>query len=134
MRITISGDAIKAIEGLNKKVSEIKKPIQEATLYQERETKLNFLKESTPDGDPWTPLAPSTLLRKRTSAKLRETSTLINSVASAASGSSGKVFASTQYGAFHQTGTSKMPAREFLGISDKNAERIEQLFTDHFGL
>lgn len=109
-------------------------PTKEATLYMERQTKLNFAKQSDPDGAPWAVLSPSTLARKKTNAILRETSTLVNSVNSESSAKEGRVFATTGYGLYHQTGTTKMPQRKFLGFGAEDVDRIPKFYTEYLDL
>lgn len=85
------------------------------------------------EGPGWAPLAPSTLAGRRgggAGAKiLQDTGVLVNSV----SGDSGPDFAeagsAVPYGAFHVTGTRRMPARDWLAVdldalSDEVAELI----------
>ncbi|MGD1952059.1 MAG: phage virion morphogenesis protein [Leptolyngbyaceae cyanobacterium] len=133
VKITISGNAKDSLTALVKKAASIEKPIREATLFMERETKLNFARETDPDGKPWSALSANTLRTKRTNAILRETSTLANSVAGESNGNIGRVRVGTDYGIFHQTGTSRMPQRKIIGISEsRHIPKIEKIFEDHF--
>lgn len=120
------------VADLARKARTLHKPMREATVFMERQTKKRFLTETNPDGAAWAPLKPSTLAQKKTSAILRETSTLANSIASESSGSVGRIYATTEYGLYHQTGTSNMPAREFLGIGADDEAMIEKIFVAHF--
>jgi phage virion morphogenesis protein len=88
---------------------------------------MNFAKQSDPDGNRWATLSANTLKVKKSGAILRETSALVNSISSTVSAKSAIVTASQQYGIFHQTGTRKMPQRQFLGISDRDKERISAI-------
>lgn len=133
VKITISGNAKDELLALIKKAASIDQPVREATLFLERETKLNFARESDPDGNPWSPLSSSTLRYKRTNVILRETSALAGSVAGESSGNIGWVQVSTSYGIFHQTGTSRMPQRKIIGISEsRHIPKIEKIFERHF--
>ena len=100
----------------------------------ERETRLNFARESDPDGKPWTPLRPSTLRRKRTRAILRETGSLAASVMmQGPSGRRVRIVVGVAYGIYHQTGTVRMAQRKILGISeDRHVPKIRQIFERHF--
>ncbi|MEO1399673.1 MAG: phage virion morphogenesis protein [Cyanobacteria bacterium J06635_1] len=132
-RISISGNASDEIRALFAKVADIDKPLREATVFMERETKLNFARESDPDGNPWSALSPSTVRQKRTRAILRETSTLANSVAAEVGGTVGRVRVSTAYGLYHQTGTSRMSQRKIIGISEgQHVPKIKKIFESHF--
>ncbi|MEM9267252.1 MAG: phage virion morphogenesis protein [Cyanobacteria bacterium P01_F01_bin.13] len=133
MKITIRGNAKNSVLALVKKAANLGQPVREATLYMERETKLNFARETDPDGKPWTGLAAATLRHKRTNAILRETGTLANSVAAQVSGTVGRVEVGAEHGIWHQTGTRRMPQRRIIGISEaRHIPRIEQIFEEHF--
>lgn len=116
----------------NKKLANLEKPLRNSGLYMERETKLNFARQQSPDGKPWAALSPSTLRQKKTGAILRETGALAGSVAfMGASATEARVGAGTEYGVYHQFGTSKMPARPFIGIADRHRDKIEQIFQSY---
>ena len=133
VKISITGNAKNELLALVKKAASIDKPIREATLFMERETKLNFARETDPDGNPWSALSPSTLRYKRTNAILRETGMLANSVAGESSGNIGRVRVGAEHGIWHQTGTRKMPQRKIIGISEsRHIPKIEKIFEDHF--
>lgn len=123
------------IRALADRFKQLDRPVKEATLFLERETKLNFVRQSDPDGAAWAPLRPSTLRRKRTGAILRETGALANSVTSQAGGLSGTVSVGIEYGLYHQTGTSKMAQRKIIGISEsRHVPKIKQIFEEHLSL
>lgn len=132
MKITITGNAQMKVADLARKARSLHKPMREATVFMERQTKKRFLTETDPDGAAWADLRPSTIAQKKTSTILREESILVNSVASESGGSVGRVYATAEHGLYHQTGTSKMPAREFLGIGADDEAMIEKIFVAHF--
>jgi phage virion morphogenesis protein len=140
LKVSISGDAEFKMDELQQKTKKLPRAIAKAALYMERQTKLNFAKETDPDGQAWAELSPSTLARKKTSSKLRETSSLVNSIAGGSSGLIGFVNASVEYGIYHQTGTNdekrgiSMPARKFLGIGADDVTKIEEIIRQHLGL
>jgi len=121
--------------GLSKLAAQIKDmqgALDEAGLYMERETKLNFARQQSPDGAAWAGLAESTLRYKRTSAILRETGSLAASIQKQpASSTEVRITAGTEYGIFHQEGTSKMPARPFIGLNDRHEGEIMRIFERH---
>lgn len=129
----IKADAlIEKLKAAQKKLDNLQKPLREAGLYMERETKLNFARQSSPEGAAWAALKPSTLRRKRSGAILRETSALMGSVAfQGASNTEARVGAGTEYGIYHQKGTSKMAARPFIGIAGRHQPKIEQIFEQY---
>ena len=124
-------DAVSDLRQLARALKD-KSYLKEAGLYMERETKINFARQSAPDGTPWAPLAPSTLARKRSGAILRETSALVNSIAARGPfQNTVRVGATMEYGVYHQFGTKRMPARPFLGIEPKHHEPIRKIVEAH---
>lgn len=123
------GDTLSKLSQAQQKLANLSQPMQEAAQYMEKETKLNFAKQSTPEGAGWAGLAASTLARK--SGKiLHETGALVGSISvmsvsstQATVGSSG-----VAYGIYHQMGTSKMPSRQFIGIAARHEAFIKQIF------
>lgn len=127
---------IRELDRAKAKLRDFSEPLTEIGLYMERETKLNFAKQSAPDGSAWAPLKPSTLRTKRTRSILRETSTLINGIgASRASRTEVKVQSrGARYGIFQQTGTGKMAARPFLGVADRHLPKIRQILEEYIDI
>lgn len=120
---------------LQEKLGDLSVPLQKSALYMERETRLNFARESDPDGNRWAPLRASTLRYKRTGAILRETGALVGSVrVISVSSKSARIGASKDYGKFHMTGTSKMVARPFIGIGDRHRGKINQVFQQYLDI
>jgi phage gpG-like protein len=69
---------------------------------------LGFRKSQAPDGDAWAPL------KAREGQPLQDTGRLKSSFRAKASGTVVKVGTSVAYAPYHQTGTSRMPARPML--------------------
>lgn len=123
VNVKVSGNAIQVLNVMSDKLENLRPMLGRMAAYQERSTKLNFAQQSDPDGAPWAALSASTLLRKRGGAILRsDRPALIHSINSEVSGDSAFAFATQGYGIFHQTGTSKMPQRKFLGFGDRDRE------------
>ena len=80
--------------------------------------------KTAPDGTPWARLAPKTLQRKGGDI-LIDTGQLHQSIAYDVAGDTLFVGTSKAYGAYHQFGTSKMPARPFLGLSAQDETLIQ---------
>jgi phage virion morphogenesis protein len=135
LKISVTGTGKVELEKLAGKTKTLPKAIAKATVFLERQTKVRFASQTDPDGKSWAGLAPSTLARKKTSAILRETSTLVNSISSSSAGLIGQVSASTEYGIYHQSGTSKMPQRKFIGINEgEDVPKINEIIRQHLGL
>lgn len=138
MAVTVNVEAraaLKAVRDRARKMEDLNKPLRKAGLYMERETKMNFARESGPDGAGWAPLAASTLAQKRGGGILKETGALSASIAMIGpSGDQVKVASQgVPYGIYHQTGTSKMPQRKFIGIGDRHIPKITKFFEQHIG-
>jgi phage virion morphogenesis protein len=131
VRIEIKADQVlNGLRSLSRRLDNLQVPMKRAATYMVRETQLNFAKQSTPDGAGWAALAPSTLLHKKSGAILRESGALAASISIVEVSSSRAIVGSSgvDYGIFHQMGTSKMPAREFIGISDRHTSKIKEIF------
>lgn len=85
-----------------------------------------FVAGVAPDGEPWAPLAPRTLRRKKGPGILRESLALQDSIHYQVEGDTLHVGTDVVYGAIHQLGgtikhkgggKTKMPARPYLGLS-----------------
>lgn len=105
--------------------------LRECATYMESSTRQNFLEEKDPNGNPWKPLAASTLQYKRSGKILTETGRLVNSIGSEVVGNKARIYTNVEYAQYLQYGTKKMPARQFLGIGEKDQEAIEQIFARH---
>jgi phage virion morphogenesis protein len=105
--------------------------LRDAAIYQEASTKKNFIRESDPDGRKWQDLKPATWLRKRSGSILREKSILVNSITHYPVGADTWVVGTNiEYGLYHQLGvlSKNLPARPFLGFSQTDIQRINQIF------
>lgn len=101
-------------------------PMGEVAAIGERLHRQFFAEQAGPDGG-WAPLSASTLRTKRSGVILRETSALVGGISSSASAKSARIFsAGPFYNVFHQAGTSKMPARKFIGIRPGQEEQYLQ--------
>lgn len=101
-----------------------------------------FLAQSTPGGVAWDKLADVTIQRKGHDVILVETSALLVSLVDIngpgninMTMSHGLIFGTdVDYAMFHETGTSKMPARPVVGMSDETlddlCERVAQTTID----
>lgn len=88
----------------------------------QRQTTTRIRSEKTaPSGDPWASYAASTLARKKKGDGLLVVSgRLMGSISASVAGDTAIIGTNVFYGAFHQEGTPKMPARPFLGLSAAN--------------
>ena len=87
-----------------------------------------------PDGAAWSPLRPSTLKRKGGRGKLLvESGGLRRSISKRQAGPlEARITARKDPpGGFHQSGTSRMVRRSFMGISSQDEQQVRQLALDH---
>jgi phage gpG-like protein len=92
--------------------------------YLKKETDTQFQKEIDPNGKPWEPLKPSTIARKRTPYKLRETFFMYNSIYFKSSGTTFEFGIKDPKYQFHHFGTSKMPARVIVGVPQDRRKKL----------
>lgn len=96
------------------------------------DTKEGFFKEQDPDGIPWKPL------KRRKGKILQDTGALRTSVTSRGGKGNierkGPTFlewgTNIEYAKYHQGGTSRIPARPFLGIGEELGEKLEMIAAD----
>ena len=97
-----------------------------------------FASQSTPDGSPWAPLAPSTVAKKGHSRILFESGALEASLVNVggpgninATACRGLLFGTdVEYAIFHQQGTARMPARPAVGMSEETVDKLAETIAD----
>ena len=146
------------VEGLSKVQQKLKvtadklhslKPFWETVgMYVQRQTiRERFNKEQTPDGQKWKPLAPATIRKRKKRHKrgnmkiLQDTGELRKSVAYEAGNNYVKVGSVLKYARIHQfggtihfrkkKGSVTIPARPFLGVTDKEKQHITSMFRQY---
>lgn len=96
-----------------------------------QEAEAAFDNEVSPDGKPWAKLNPSYKKRRYdrgyTGNILQVTGDLVKSLNIDYGDSVAMVGAGEPYGQYHQMGTSKMPARPFLGLGDDGVAEIKAI-------
>lgn len=126
--VTVNRRDLERLELDTRRIKDIREPLRESVAYQERSTRENFLRETSPDNNPWQRLKVETLVRKRTNAILRETMSLINGIRSRTFDDYAIIESPVRYSIFHQKGTRKTAKREFLGFSDRDVRQIRNIF------
>lgn len=91
--------------------------------YITKETKAQIKAEKSPDGIPWLPLAPSTIRRKKTQLKLRETYKMVSSMFYKAGKTSFEFSIADEKYIHHHYGTRKMPARIIIGVDTEDRRK-----------
>lgn len=118
----------KGVDDFNPLFNILKQAIRQEMLLQV------FREERAPDGTPWPKL------KHRRGKILQDTGKLRGSITGVGRGAgqgfdrrtrlSMEVGTNIDYGKFHQYGTSSIPKREFLGVSDHLADRMAELAGD----
>lgn len=95
-----------------------------------------FEQETSPEGKKWAALNERykqwRYEKKYTGPILQRTGMLAMSLSPRFNESQAMVVAHSPYAKYHQLGTSKMPARPFLGLSDIGKEEINDIFKRYF--
>lgn len=90
-----------------------------------------------PDGALWAPWAPSTVLAKQRRNQggtlLMNSGRLFDSISHQVVAGQVEVYSNAPYARYLQLGTSRMPARPFLGISKDDESAIAGLVRRHLG-
>lgn len=123
------GNTLETFEAARRSLARLQPAFNQVGAYMERETKMNFARQSTPAGAPWPDLAPATWARKRTQAILDESGDLKKSIAAEPASADGVRIngGGVEYGIYHHTGTSRMPQREYIGIGPQHEEQIRAI-------
>lgn len=97
----------------------------------EGSTRQRFADEETPDGSSWAALLPGSQKSKERNknAILKEFGDLMRSITYHASAAAVVIGTDRHYGQYHQSGTAKMPARPFLGLSAEDRGGIDDILT-----
>lgn len=112
-------------------VSNMEPPFRQFGFEIKSLTKNQFEQEVAPDGTAWQPLAPSTLARKKTPYKLRETLTMFRSMYFRVSKKDFKFGLKDEKYIYHHYGTNKMPARVVIGMNSERYKLLNQLVVLH---
>lgn len=101
-----------------------------------RETLLNFARQVSYTDAPWADITAATKKRKGSSKILEDEGILKGGIALTSANKDEAIVQSTagsEYGIFHQKGTSKMPARPYIGIGDRIRSKVEILVNNWWG-
>ena len=91
-----------------------------------------FDSQTSPDGEPWTPLKPRTLARKKRNRDkiLTEEGRLRGTLAYQVGDGWVEVGSPLVYGTTHQFGRGAIPARPYLGLSSEDAADVREEILD----
>jgi len=112
------------------------KALQIAGQTEVQNTKQRIASEKiAPDGTSWKPWSMSTLRQRQKEGNvslglLNRTGALISSIAYKLTKNTLTIFSSASYAKYLQLGTSKMPARPFIGWSTDGVNKVRQLLKE----
>lgn len=133
--IEVEANALRATDDLIARLRNPEKALGEVGAYLESKAKQRFLKEQDPQGNPWKPLAASTIADKQRRGAplsiLRDRGFLVSSIAFHVGGAEVRVGTSQEYAIWLQKGTRRMPARPFMGFESGDADAIAGIFRRH---
>jgi phage virion morphogenesis protein len=142
-------EAVDLIEGLENRLTDLTPAMKGVGEYMLLKTRERFDDEVDPSGQKWKTLADSTVeskrRRKTKSGKrarvraaptdiLKESRLLRDTIAYDADSTSVRVGTPQEYGKFHQSGTTRMPQREFLGVDAEDLTEIDEIVVDYLRL
>lgn len=127
----------KAIQNKFKKLSELGKTdglTRKIAGVLQQEAENAFDNERTPEGSKWETLNPQYKKHRYaqgyTATMLQVSGNLISSLNVDYGDNFAVVGVSEHYGQYHQQGTSKMPARPFLGLGNDGIEEIQHILNN----
>jgi phage virion morphogenesis protein len=127
MSVRFELDAKDALEALNDLVNSLVEPKEILEAIGEdlqRSTVARFSNTTDPKGEKWLDLKSVREGAARRRRVLTKTGKLRKSIRFSADDESVVVGTNVEYGKYHQLGTSNIPQREFLGLSDSDLEAI----------
>ncbi len=112
-------------------VSNMEPPFRQFGVEIRKLTNNQFQQEVEPDGTPWQQLSPSTIAQKKTPYKLRETLTMFRSMYVKVNRKDFKFGLRDDKYIYHHYGTSKMPARVVIGMTNDRYKILNKLIILH---
>jgi len=123
-----------ALNRLLKQGSDLEPAFRDIGEYLLESTQQRFVDQQAPDGEPWEPLSPKTLAKKKRQDRiLTETGTLADTLNYQIGANQLMLGSNMEYAATHQFGREAdgIPARPFLGIAPFEQVEILDILRDH---
>jgi phage virion morphogenesis protein len=136
IQIDITGQA-KVAQALNKLLrqgQDVSPALIDIGEYLEETHKQRFVDQQAPNGEPWEPLSPKTLKKKKRQDRvLTETGTLVDTLNYQLGVNQLQFGSNREYAATHQFGREAdgIPARSFLGIAPFERNEILAILQEH---
>ncbi|AKF08886.1 phage virion morphogenesis protein [Sandaracinus amylolyticus] len=129
LRVTGIDDAIRTVRSAAERARDLSPILR--VIAEDTKTLVDdsFDQSRSPSGAPFAPLAPATKARRRkgSSKPLVDTGRLRNSVSASAAGNLLSVGTNVVYGATHQYGSKRVPARPFLPFAGDPAAPVLEM-------
>jgi phage gpG-like protein len=132
VKVTVNNTVTKLLGSLSE-AFDPRKVLEEAGALLLDRIRARFLREVDPDEEPWPPSEAAIKRRKQGgTGTLFDTGDLFRSiqlteVVGDSEYAEMQIFSDTPYGIFHQQGTSILPVRRFMGVSDADSQLVEKL-------
>jgi len=130
--ITVKGidGLVKQFDKLDKGLDNFSKPLKLADQYLNREIQKNFSTEGSTLSDGWSPLAPSTIKRKKGGKMLVDSGKMKKSFQSQLTRMRLVISNPTEYFKYHQSSKSRkrLPRRQMLGLKQQQVKTINKFF------
>ncbi|MDO6488238.1 phage virion morphogenesis protein [Colwellia sp. 6_MG-2023] len=123
-----------ALNRLLKQGSDLEPALRDIGEYLLESTQQRFIDQQAPNGEPWDPLSPKTLAKKKRQDRvLTETGTLVDTLHYQLGVNQLTLGSNMEYAATHQFGRESdgIPARPFLGIAVFERVEILAILRDH---
>lgn len=123
-----------ALNRLLKQGSDLEPALRDIGEYLLESTQQRFIDQQAPNGEPWDPLSPKTLAKKKRQDRvLIETGTLVDTLHYQLGVNQLTLGSNMEYAATHQFGRESdgIPARPFLGIAVFERVEILAILRDH---
>lgn len=119
------------IDKFRKRVRDVQKPLTSFLKYKRELINNQFETFTDPDGKPWQPLKESTKRRKKINADkiLTHKGLMRRSLETEVNQNSFRIWFTSPYARYHQTGTRKMSQRRILGFTEKDRTKLKKLIT-----
>jgi phage gpG-like protein len=128
--VRINRDEVKKITG---RIKNIIRPLALFAKKKSADIQKQFDNHTDPEGKPWAPLSPVTIARKKQNKDkiLTHYGPLRKSVKVEVLQEGLRLTTGAPYAKFHQEGTSRMPQRKILAITEQDKVRLGRFIRQH---
>lgn len=138
IKVKLNNKDLKLLQSKLKQLKDLREPLAEIKTALEASTKLRFNRGVDPEGKDWKPRSKRYAERLKAQGRLTPrvlvvTGRLQRSIEYISDDKRVVIGTSVDYGAVHQEGdpARNIPQREFIGVSDLDIERIDEIIEKH---